>query len=84
MDCVGHFARGGRVDGGAVYEQSLSAGGCGEDRFEDAVEDVLDVRWFGEDGDDGFLFGVSVCRLTDCLRPCDRVELWKFRGLALM
>lgn len=54
MDGVGDFARGGGVDGGAVYEEAFGSGGGGcegwERRVEDVVKDVFDVGGLGEDG----------------------------------
>lgn len=55
MDCVGDFSGGGRVDGGAVDEESLLRGRFRKDRLEETVEDVFDMGGFREDGDDGFL-----------------------------
>ncbi len=46
MDCVGHFARRGGVDGRAVDEEAFlggGVGGFGEGGFEDGVEDGFDV-----------------------------------------
>ena len=59
MDCVGDFARGARVDCGAVDEETFGGLEGREVRVENVVEDVFNVGGFGEDGYNRFL-GVLV------------------------
>ena len=56
MDGIGDFTRRGRVNGGAVDEQSFPVfWWWAKWRMKDAVEDILHVSGFGKDGYDDFL-----------------------------